>query len=103
MGKTSKPLHIIVTDKAMEVWPEVLKLGQQGHHVHYFEGERLDLIIGPNAWQMDEELRKYLPLAVKAARARKAGKGVKHEVDGIVEGETTNKGGNDGTEDTEEV
>ena len=78
MGKTPKPLRILVTDPTMADWVEIRALQEQGHDV-----ERLDLIgwndarvvphdivIGPQCWRMDDSLRPFLDIAIKEARAR---------------------------------
>jgi hypothetical protein len=78
VGKSPKPLSIMVTDEAMLAWPEVVALKEQGHLVAAFKDTMLsnvrsvedwDIIMGPNAWLMDDMHREYLPLAIKAARA----------------------------------
>ncbi len=74
MGKATKLLSIILTQPSMLEWEEVQLLSQQGHTLSVLEGQEADLIVGPNCWMMTEELRKYLPLAVKAARERVYGK-----------------------------
>ena len=86
MGKASKLLTIGVTDEKMLAWPEVVKLVEQGHTVCYLNHVTEDVVLGPNCWMMDAELKKYMPLAIRAARERKyGGKGVKHEVEDTLE------------------
>lgn len=69
MGKTPKPLDILLTD------PSLLPLLQpyidKGHSVVVQDCTRYDLILGPNCWRMDERLGKYLELAIKEARKEK--------------------------------
>ena len=86
MGKASKLLTIVVTEPEMAHWSEVQKLEAQGHTVLQMGMPHVDVIIGPNCWMMDEALKKYLPLAMRAARERKyGGKGVTHEVEDTLE------------------
>ena len=82
MGKTPKPLRIYV-DPCLYPWPEMDDLAAQGHEVHSMElstdsvsGIRYltyeyDLIFSPHAWMMTKEHKKYLPIALKAARVWK--------------------------------
>ena len=73
MGKTPKPLKILVTDLDMIDWDEIQKLKDQNHIVHTSEEYELseyDLVIGPNCWRMDDALYPFLDLAIKEARAR---------------------------------
>lgn len=79
MGKVSKRLNIIVTDPAMLEWPEIKKLIEQGHAVHDLEYPNNVrgypnvptpvFYLGPTAWRMNDKLKRYLPLAIKAMRA----------------------------------
>jgi len=74
MGKTSKPLTIFVLPP-LDGWEEFKALAAQGHDIRYTGyPEECDLVLGPNAWCMNESLRRYLPLAIKAARDRRYGK-----------------------------
>ena len=68
MGKTSKPLHILISDQ-LEGHPEIQALVEKGHdvvvdrdHVSY------DLVMGPNCWRMPTHLLKYLDIAIAGAR-----------------------------------
>ena len=76
IGKTPKPLRILVTDPTIMRWKEIDALQQQEHYVAGLDSESLgstigwDLVIGPNCWRMDEHLRPFLDLAIKEARAR---------------------------------
>ena len=75
MGKTPKPLVILVHPDLAE-WPEWTALAGQGHTIRQaLESElaEVDLILAPTAHRMDENLRKYLPLAIQAARSRRYG------------------------------
>lgn len=78
MGKTSKPLTIIVVGEPTS-WFEWEKLEAQGHEIIKVDPGKIyadlepkltkaDIIMGPTAWRMDGDLRKYLPLALKEAR-----------------------------------
>ena len=73
MGKTPKPLKILVHLSMLD-WPEVQALVDQGHTIDTHPGtlslHDWDLILGPNCWRMDDNLRPFLPLAIKEARAR---------------------------------
>ena len=75
MGKTQKPLSILVTVRSMLDWPEIEELRLKGHTVGYlgnvFTEENWDLILGPNCWMMDEQHRLYLKVAVEAARKKR--------------------------------
>ena len=81
MGRTPKPLLLAIHDSLMET-PEVQELVAKGHSIYrlsqYNRGNDnplnlpdVDLILAPNAWQMNETLIKYLDLAIKAARGVK--------------------------------
>lgn len=74
MGKTPKPLTILVTPP-LDQWEEVAALQAQGHSIHVwgdqttgFEYADHDLILGPTCWRMDAQHRKYLDLAITEAR-----------------------------------
>lgn len=75
MGKTSKPLRILVHPDltAAYNWDGLV---EQGHTIHYMANPTVaflplfeyDLILGPNAWRMTPDLVLYLDTAMKAAR-----------------------------------
>ena len=75
MGRTPKPLTILCHPD-IAAWEEVQGLAAQGHTVVSTttpipEGVtvvNVDLILHPKAWRMDPAHRKYLKLAVDAAR-----------------------------------
>lgn len=77
MGKTSKPLTMIALPPVSE-WHELEQLESQGHVVVRIDANHAeefmeacvgaDVILGPKCWRMDKDLRKYLALAIKAAR-----------------------------------
>ena len=55
-------------------WGEILELKGQGHTILTLpEDATPDIILGPTCWRMDEVIRSYLPLAIKAARIHKYG------------------------------
>ena len=75
MGRTPKPLTILCHPD-IAAWEEVQGLAAQGHAI-WTAGSQLldpeslskfDLILHPKAWRMDPAHRKYLKLAVDAAR-----------------------------------
>lgn len=76
MGKTSKPVSVLVT--GMDTPPELAALSEQGHTVLEYtllnwQGEPLtvDLIIGPRCWRwLPSVSEKWLPLILKEARAK---------------------------------
>ena len=74
MGKTSKPLYLIVDDSLLAHDAVFSDLRSHGHRVDALSsatGEDLaacDLILSPKAWRMLPGLLKYLPAALKGAR-----------------------------------
>jgi hypothetical protein len=71
MGKTPTPLKIIVARELMEADPGVwAELAKQGHEITLDEGE-YDIAFGPRCWRLFPKLSKYIPLALKEARAAK--------------------------------
>lgn len=80
MGKTPKPL-VILAHSSIAAWEEVHALAAQGHAVvigpSVLVGDpearimEPDLILHPNAWRMNPAHRKYLTLAVVAARKQR--------------------------------
>ena len=79
MGKTPKPLTILVHPGLME-WAEIKALQEQGHIVTDMGDSLLlgpladsDMILAPNAWRMTEDLRSYLDTAIASARRVKYG------------------------------
>ena len=75
MGKTSKPLSILLTTNRMWDWPGIRELSDKGHTVvtltNVVSAEEWDLVLGPNCWLMDEAHKPYLKQAVEAARKRR--------------------------------
>lgn len=76
MGRSSKPTRLLV-DPALLEWTELRLLESQGHTVSTTTiFSEWDLILGPNCWRMNEDLRPYLlsltlPEARKQAEIRK--------------------------------
>jgi hypothetical protein len=68
MGRTSKPLKIVVTRPEMAEWPELRELAAKGHIIAT-EDRDVDLIIGPECGIMDEQHRPFLHHAIDRARA----------------------------------
>lgn len=71
---TTKPVSILVL--GMDLTPELLALRAEGHAVHHStvidfnpEAAEYDLILGPKCWRISPEHMKFLPLAIKEARA----------------------------------
>jgi hypothetical protein len=76
MGKTSKPLTLLVADELAESEP-IKKLAAQGHIIHPMTdiAQLYDLILAPNAQLMTEAHLRYLPEAIRRARVKRyAGK-----------------------------
>ncbi len=68
-GKTTKPLKILIHPDLWDL-EEIRLLGAQGHEVHLFgDLAEVDIVLGPNCWRMPPDCIKYLPAAIKAARA----------------------------------
>jgi len=92
MGTTPKPLRILVHPDIAE-WSEFAALAAQGHTITLWTpGSVLvtdyDLILGPRAWRMTEDLRPFLPLAIHAARKARYPKDATLEETGTDEKET---------------
>lgn len=74
MGKTpANKRLVIVAYPPTHLWPELDELAEKGHTIHRVTGDvpldpGVDLVLGEKCWRMTEELRKYLPLAIKNAR-----------------------------------
>jgi len=67
MGQTPVPLRVLLV--GLEKGPEFLALEAQGHTID--EGApAYDLVLGPTCWRILPEHLKFLPLAIKEARAR---------------------------------
>ena len=75
MGKTSKPLTLLV-DSRIKDWPELQALEAQGHALHWYEHEgwdEYDIVLGPTCHRMSEHERPWLDEAIKEARRLKYG------------------------------
>lgn len=72
MGKTSRPIRILVLDQDIYGSAEVQALIAKGHTVGLAADPVVcDLIIGRKAWYMDTKHLKYIEkIALPAARAR---------------------------------
>ena len=77
MGRTPKPLRILV-DPDIASWGEFAALREQGHTIvsgtepsHSGGPDWNDLVLGPTCWHMTPKHRKYLPLAIAAARKQR--------------------------------
>lgn len=75
-GQTNQPLQILV-HPSIRYAQQIVDLVDKGHDVRElglgstWNAMEVDLILGPNCWQMDGDLLKYVDKAVKAARVRK--------------------------------
>ena len=65
---TTKPVHIGVI--GMDITPELQALIDAGHTVEVLPvPEEVDMVMGPKCWRISQEHMKFLPLAIKEARA----------------------------------
>lgn len=79
MGKTPKPLTILVLSHEMVEWEEIKVLQEKGHTVGTLLDVKLghtafenpDLVLGPTCWRMTPQHRKYLLLAIAVARKQR--------------------------------
>jgi hypothetical protein len=70
MGKTPKPLRMLVAPEILE-WPEIKELQAQGHVIEAVPTGPwwdYDLVAGPRCWRMNERLKQYLPLTITEGR-----------------------------------
>ena len=73
LGKSPKPLSILVHPTIFS-WEEWRALSTQGHEITPMNepndagSDEYDLIVGPTCWRMDTQHRKYLAVAIAAAR-----------------------------------
>jgi len=73
MGKTLKPLTILVTQELIQT-PEIQALSDKGHRIillEWTEDTIPDLILSERAWRMNLMLLKYLDVAVKASQMQR--------------------------------
>ena len=68
MGRTPQPLTILVAQEWL-THECIQKLADQGHTIQV--APVADLILSPTAHFWKEDMWKWLPVALKAARARK--------------------------------
>jgi hypothetical protein len=76
MGKTAKPVTILVMDRALLESTEVQALRTKGHTVAYCEDNIYDVIIGPQCWRIEPglgDLEVLLEMVLKGVRAKKRG------------------------------
>ena len=72
MGRTSKPLVILLTDPAMLQWTKFQELAAQGHQISSPSiVQEANIVMGPTAHYLIPEMEKYADGALKAARERK--------------------------------
>lgn len=72
MGRTSKPLKVLVTRPEMLDWSEVdEQLIRKGHSVQFVPDMQYDLILGPECGIMQEKHRPFLKHHIDRARAQK--------------------------------
>jgi len=67
MGKTTKPLIILVDDD-LATSQQILDLQEQGHTIECDDLSKYDLILSPKAWRCTPELVSNIKYAVKGAR-----------------------------------
>ena len=72
MGKTPKPLRILVADPSLGA--SLAPYAEKGHEVVLDDLMGYDLIVGRQCWRMWPELTRYIDVAVKAAREGKTWK-----------------------------
>lgn len=71
MGKTSKPLVILLHPQLAEFFEEEREAGHtlittlDGDHLTL---DQVDLAIGPNCWRMTPDLLKHKAIAIRAGR-----------------------------------
>lgn len=86
MGKTAKPLSILVMDETLYQSPEVQALRAKGHQVHFVTEAmtifQYDVVIGPQCWRVEHglgDLGAILEMVLKGVRAKRyATKKAKH-------------------------
>lgn len=76
MGRTSKPLTILLTEDEMTAWPRFQELASQGHVVMTLSDilqDRLmttpDLVMGARAHYLAPGMEKLVDVALKGARS----------------------------------
>lgn len=75
MGRTSKPLNILVVHP--ELWAAgehvFLELKEKGHQVSFLDLSDWDLVMGLQTWRMSEPMLDYIPAVLKEVRKVKYG------------------------------
>jgi hypothetical protein len=78
MGRTTKPLTLLVTDPEMLQWEGIIKLISQKHTVMTLnqwgdtvDRPEVDGVLGPDAWYIDKQHAPYFKNAIEAFRAKK--------------------------------
>jgi hypothetical protein len=66
----TRPLRILV-DASLHPHGAIQALQDKGHDVFLLGDDSYDLILGPTAWRMNEELLPLLDEAIKRARKLK--------------------------------
>lgn len=78
MGKTAKPLSILVMDDTLYGSNEIQALQTKGHTIHpgSAAGNAYDVIIGPQCWRVEHglgDLEVLLEMVLKGVRAKRYG------------------------------
>lgn len=80
MGKTAKPVTILVMDETLFQTAEVQALKAKGHRVleayEKWTVPEIDVIIGPQCWRIEPglgDLEVLLEMVLKGVRAKKRG------------------------------
>lgn len=78
MGKTAKPVSILVMDEALMQSDAIKALEAKGHVVHpgMPTGNLYDVIIGPQCWRIEPglgDVEVLLEMVLKGVRAKKRG------------------------------
>lgn len=71
MGKSSKPLRILLLNPEWVEWEEIKALQAQGHTIGMGGPEWIaswDLILGSQCWHFRDEMRPYLQMALEGAK-----------------------------------
>lgn len=68
---TTKPVSVlwVVHQPDQDMPPELQALKDEGHSVMVVDLGEVDLVMGPKCWRIGPEHMKFLPLAIKEARA----------------------------------
>ena len=87
MGKATRPLTILLTDK--DLLPHLADLIAKGHQVDIVDGPAYDRVIGPNCYRLTPLMLDTLPkntlaVLVKEARLEKYGPTTKRKAEAEV-------------------